>query len=229
MKSYRYASFPGPSGLHTRWEVRKLIQIQWCFENISAPSWWKWGIRAHKHHFHFQTWFNAPVGQGKIGCCVETWRQWCSDADICEGQYPLQYWFSRWGLLCQGASSIVEELCYGEAIPDPTTRPILRALTHGGRWGWRQCWDPSGSLTPCSIQPKIKSPFPASPTSLRKRPPSISNTQQLCPALHGHSNTEAEHWFCLPGELLCLQSLPPVHAFKLLFKIRGARVLNLTC
>lgn len=72
-----------------------------CLCIFLHACWWEWGICAHKQHFHFKTWFNAPVGQVKIGCCGGTRARWCSDiTDACEGQYWLQYWFSKWALLC---------------------------------------------------------------------------------------------------------------------------------
>lgn len=116
MKSYRYTSFSGHSGLHPRWEVRKLIQIHGCFERLVSENeelvptncifisrldlmlqWAKQGLV-------------AAEGYGD----VMFRHQWCLWRAA-----PASILILQTRITVPWASSIVEELCYGEDIPDP--------------------------------------------------------------------------------------------------------------
>lgn len=127
MKFYTYASFSGPSGLHTRWEVRKLIQIHWCFENVSVP----FSMLVGENEEFVPTssifilrldlmlqWAKqrlvAVEGHGDNN--LQTSLMFVRGSTHCNTDSPKEHYYST--------SELVEELCYGEDIPDPTTRPI---------------------------------------------------------------------------------------------------------
>lgn len=160
MKSYRYASFSVPSGLHTRSEVRKLIQIHWCFENISVP----FSMLGENEEFvptnsNFISrldlmlqWAKqrlvAVEGHGDNN--VQTSLMFVRGSTHCNTDSPNEHYYARKPSWSSWRSFVMEK-----AFLIPLQDRSLRALTRGGRWSWRQCWDPSGSLTPWSIQPKM--------------------------------------------------------------------------
>lgn len=123
MKSYRYTSFSGPSGLHTRLEGRKLIQIHWCFENVSVP----FSTPDENEEF-------MPTNSNFI-LKLDLMLQWAKQRLVAaegHGDNDLQtsLMFVRGSTHCNNDSamsnwlSVLEESCYGEDIPDPATWPF---------------------------------------------------------------------------------------------------------
>lgn len=213
-KYCRYPHFSGPSGLSTGWEARNLIQSHCGFKNISLPSFSLVGNTRksnHKQHFHTDT---LPA------LCCRTAEGWAKEAVEAHGHTDVQSLPDEPQALWR--SFLVEKTFL---IPPPGMTPEGFRSWGGGvelKATSRPLWfsHPLWYVTWGVIA------FPSFSCSTLGSP-LISDTPQLCPALLGHFDLEAE-WCCwLHGRATLPWSLPLLHAFILFSKIRRAKNFSL--